>query len=98
MPQKYKKKTSQGSWSRDSLRSALRRIKAGDISIRKAMAQYGIPRSTLQDYMKRDSNEKLTRGRDTVFSAEAELELVRYTRVMSSQFYGLTKNDLRRLA
>ena len=67
------------------------------MSTKKAAESHGVPRSTLQRYLKQchedGSVEKKTMGRRCVLSTEQEEELSSILTEMESRLYGLTTED-----
>ena len=70
-------------------------------STKRAAESHGIPRSTLQRYLKQcekdGSVEKKTMGKDSILSAEQEKELTAILTEMESRLYGLSPLDLRKV-
>ena len=103
MPRNYTKKTNpRALWSSESLNSALRAIKNG-MSQRQASRSFGIPKTTLLDYMKRSNQtgtipSKKQMGGAPVFTPDQEKEIKEYVLLLSKLFYGITKTELRKLA
>lgn len=71
------------------------------MSTKKAAESHGVPRSTLQRYLKQchedGSVEKKTMGRRCVLSTEQEEELSSILTEMESRLYGLTTEDVRKV-
>ena len=91
-------------WGLDELEIAKRDVSQG-MSVRKASARYSIPRTTLRDHVQgrvRSSSGKaprpLSKGRPTLLGETYEQQLKEYALNMSKIYYGITRNDLRRLA
>ena len=80
-----------------TLRSALRAVGSG-MSIRNAVKQFGIPRTTLRDRLKTNDYEKPKLGKKTVFSDDFEDELSERIIHVANMFYGITTEKLAALA
>ena len=93
----YKRKTERGGWSPATLRSAVRAVERG-LSVRNAVKQFGIPRTTLRDRLKTKHYEKPTLGKQAVFSEDFEDELAERIIYVSNMFYGITTEKLASLA
>lgn len=97
MPRNYKRKTSKGSWSVTELQAAAARIRQG-VSMRKVAKETGIPFSTLQKRMKKETFDIPKLGRHPVFNEEQENTLTDRILLLSKIFHGLTINQLRKIA
>jgi DNA-binding transcriptional MerR regulator len=85
-------------WSQQALNDAMKAVFEGQ-SVKSASNEYGIPRKTLSDYLKRgNGSTKLRTGPSTVFSREQEEELVTRIKRMHKIGFPLTRNDIRRTA
>jgi len=60
MARKYKRKTQQGSWNKNSMRKAIVAVESGVSGYLKASKQYGIPKATLFRRVKQLN--KITKG------------------------------------
>ena len=106
MVRNYKAKGKRLNWDGESLQKAIADIKNKTFTIRAASRAYGIPRTTLQDAMHRkyetiDGSQQYGPGkigRKPVLGDAFERELKDYAIKMSSLYYGITKNDLCKLA
>ena len=92
------------SWGLDELELARQDVSRG-ASVRPTSAKYNIPRTTLRDHISgrvRSSSgtapKPLCKGRPTLLGERFENQLVEYALNMGEIFYGITRNDLRRLA
>lgn len=70
---------------------------------KKASKQFNVPKTTLMrlsnmKYGTPEEAAKTKRGRLTVLGKDLEEELVHYCLAMEASFFGLTRNDLRRMA
>lgn len=64
------------------------------ISIRKAAAAHGVPKSTLYDYASGKVEIGSRPGPDTILTAAEELKIVEYIKNMSIIGYGRTKEQV----
>ncbi|CAG9574808.1 unnamed protein product [Danaus chrysippus] len=103
MPRKRTRTTTTASWTVDSLENAVSVLKRGGISVYKVSQQTGIPYSTLK---KRYNLAKAggssykhspKLGRSTVFNVAQEEILANHLRTMSNKFYGLTREQFRKV-
>ena len=58
MVRRYKKKDKVRQWNPKDLELALKEVRSGQISTRAAAKKYGIPKSTMQDYVKGNNHCK----------------------------------------
>lgn len=90
-----------GQWKSSSLKEAVKAVLMYKWSIKRAAKTHGIPRSTLQRYLKQchtdGSVQKKTMGRNSILTPDQEQELSSILREMESRLYGLTPVDLRRV-
>lgn len=97
MPRNYKRKTGRVRWSQDQLAKAKEAVNGG-MSVKRAALNYGVPRTTLQDHV----CGKVARSKlgpiEPVFTPEQEEELVLHLLDLESRFYGITMEDVRKLA
>ncbi|KAK9871778.1 hypothetical protein WA026_014233 [Henosepilachna vigintioctopunctata] len=99
----YKKKSSRGSWSVESMKHAIVAVLGKSAGYRKAAQLHGVPQTTLERHV-----AKIRKGEVSlysapgnfkpVFSKQEEEELVRYQKDMDKRFFGLTTVVLRKLA
>lgn len=97
-PEKKRKK-----WDSKSMQLAVKAVKDIKMKYLKASKTYGVPRSTLENYVNnktKDVDELIcTRlGRKHVLGDELEKELVRYCLIMEDRFFVLTVRDIKQLA
>lgn len=82
--------------------SAMNAVSEKKMGFLKASKQFSVPRSTLQRlvHLGLPAEEAVSRklGRKPLMSSKMEAELVHYLLLMEQKFYGLTRNDVRRLA
>ncbi|XP_023310354.1 uncharacterized protein LOC111691547 [Anoplophora glabripennis] len=101
---KYKKKTSRGEWSKESMKQAVEKVLNKEMGYRKAALQYSVPQTTLERHVnaiktKGEMNLDLPLGPiATVFSKKEENELVEYLKEMEARLFGLSTLELRSLA
>ena len=90
-----------GQWQDISLKNAVRAVSMYNWSTKKAAETHGIPRSTLQRYLKQcntdGSVEKQTMGRRCTMSVEQENELSKLLQEMESRLYGLSPVEVRKI-
>ena len=100
MVRTYTRTSTQGSYGSDQLALAVAAVGKGQ-SIHGAGAEYGIPRRTLRRHcigaVRLPCHVALARKR-CVFSDVFEKELVGCAQEMAKRMYGLTTNDMKRLA
>jgi len=100
MVRKYKRRTQRGSYGSEALTSALAALREGQ-SLKKTARDYGIPARTLRRHrdgkVSKPGSSVLGRF-GTVFSEEFESVLVSHIMAMERALFGLTTNDMRRLA
>jgi len=93
--------SSHGDWQHRDLQVAFRAVLMYNVSKKKAAAMYGIPRSTLQRYIKickvDGGVEKKERGRQTTLSKEHESELCSIILDMERRLYGLRPQAVRKI-
>lgn len=97
MPRKYRRKTTRGSWTEQTLKAALNDIENGR-SLRQVSIAFGIPRSTLQDHRRAGNFSKLSLGRKPVFSKDEENELLLQVIKLGQLFYGITPLEIKKCA
>lgn len=97
MPRTNKRKTNKQSWTVETLNAALNAVKDG-LAVRKAARQFGIPESTLRDNKKRETVTKLSLGRKPTFTKDQEKDIADHVIKLSKMFYGITPDELRRVA
>lgn len=90
-------------WDKVKMKSAVIAVKNKEMGLLKASKTYGVPRSTLKDYVKKplEDIQKLLDvplGRKPILPVELEDELVEYCMNMECSYYGLTARDLKRMA
>jgi hypothetical protein len=102
MPRNYKRKTSRGDWSQESMTAALDAVKNG-MAYKKASKEYLVPIMSLKRRAKAKNKIavgaiKYLGGKKPVFTIEQENEIVDHIKDMETRMYGLTKKELLSLA
>ena len=89
MPSKYTRKTSKPAWTSGQMKAAINATQNGR-KTREVSRSFGIPRSTLQDRLKHnsDTSEPLM-GRHAVFTKNDEELLANQVIRLSKLFYGM---------
>lgn len=89
-------------WTQNDLEAALRALKAKTVGLNECSRIYQIPKPTLKRHLlcrnKISNDGKIHKGRPCVLSAYIEKELAQHLLYMESCMFGLTINDVRRLA
>lgn len=104
MVRSYKRKTTRGEWSKESMKNAVEKVLSSEMGYRKAALEYKVPQTTLERHVKAirikgEMKLDLPLGPiKTVFSYEEENELVKYLKEMEARLFGLTTLELRSLA
>ncbi|KAJ8970737.1 hypothetical protein NQ314_001050 [Rhamnusium bicolor] len=99
----YKRKSTQYSWNEESMIAAIRAVRSDELSQNAAARQYDVPVATLHRRLKTGKDEieasrkKLGRF-TTVFTSKLENALAEHVLNMEKIFFGLSTNELRRLA
>ncbi|KAF2898043.1 hypothetical protein ILUMI_08132 [Ignelater luminosus] len=97
MVHKYKKKTSQGTWSKDVMETAINLCRAGE-SVKGTAKKYGLAYATLYRHVKIGvASPQLGRFRP-VLTEDQETELVNYLKDMDAVFFSLTRVEFMSLA
>ena len=81
-------------WAQNDLEKAVGQVIAGHMSLRKAAAFYGIPKSTLSEYTTGRRTIGSTRGPPTILTADEERKIVDWALEMSRIGYGRTKEQI----
>lgn len=100
MPNKYIRKSVQtrGTWSQHDLSEAIKSVVNGNSSVRRASAEFNIPRKTLERRIKTGNSQKGNMGPSSVFGIENERRLSRHILSMQNRGFPLTRDDLRSIA
>jgi transposase len=90
-----------GKWNDVQLKLAVKAVLIDGKSKKQAAKIHGIPRQTLQDYIRRMTNndecgiQKKKNGRPTTLTENQELELVDLIKMMADRLYGLSPKVVR---
>jgi len=76
------------------LEDAVRAVKSGEFSVRKAAEEFGVPRQTILDHVHDDDISKHI-GRPTILSDKEEALLLDYINVMAQWGFPFSALDLR---
>lgn len=100
MPNKYTRKAvhARGAWTQENLTQAIRIVVNENMSIRRASAEFNIPRKTLERRIKTGNSEKGNMGPSCTFGKENEDRLSRHILTMQKRGFPLTRDDLRTIA
>lgn len=101
-----KKERKKGNFSEESMKRAVTLVKEKNYSLRKAARETGLKHQTLARYVTKSKNAdggNLKRFKPNyevrkVFNAEQESELVQYAKTSAAICFGLTTNDMRKMA
>ena len=97
-----KNKTKRKNWNYEDMVRAIKSVRNKGVGLKKASKMLLVPRPTLQRLLRVDKPSEeaaLTKlGRNPIMGEELETELVEYLLIMESKFYGLTRQDVRRVA
>ena len=81
-------------WSQKDLASAIEAIKKENLSLRTAADRFGVPKSTLYNYLHGKSEKP---GPSSILNPDEEAKLVQYAIHMTEIGYGQTKQQLQYL-
>ena len=102
MPRHTARQTDKGLWTQEDLTAALKAIRSGEISKNEAHKRFRIGRATLDRYLKSSRGGEALKismkTKNMVFTEAEEEALARYAIECSRMFYGLTINELQRVA
>lgn len=99
----YTRKSNRQSWDQANMQRAIDTINNKEMGWQRASKTFGIPQATLRRRVQ-GKNKQLTGvekglGRyQTTFSRELEIDLVSHIKELESRLFGLTLDDVRRLA
>lgn len=88
----------QGRWKPDSMGKAFDAVRSNSMTIRKAARTFGVPKSTLQRRLSGKVASNSPASRPPVFSVEQEAQLVGHILDMEARGFGLTVQDICKLA
>ena len=82
------------------MENAVKAVSNKEMGLLKASKFYSVPRSTLKDYVKNNGKNTIDAriGRKPILPLELEKDLERYCLEMEDKYYGLTRNDIKRMA
>lgn len=99
----YKRKSSRGDWTPESMLEAVTRVRNREMTLGEASNAFGISKTTLfrrvnlkKKVVRQD--EKYLGGHRRVFDASFEKDLEEYVLDMSSRLFGITNAELRQMA
>lgn len=99
----YKRKSSRGDWTPESMLEAVTRVRNREMTLGEASNAFGISKTTLfrrvnlkNKVVRQD--EKYLGGHRRVFDASFEKDLEEYVLDMSSRLFGITNAELRQMA
>lgn len=97
------KKNVRQQWNSEDMENAIRAVREKKKTLSEASSCFNVPKATLcrkvndtEKSPKELANTKL--GRKPTLPADLEKDLVEYCVLMESKLYGLTRNDIRRMA
>ena len=102
----YKRKSTRGTYSRETLEAAAASVIFGGLSIRKSATEYGVNYKTLRRYITKYKNNQFSlQGvpigyviNSHVLTKDMERNLADYVKKAAQIYHGITITDLRRLA
>uniref|UniRef100_A0A8D9EKN5 HTH CENPB-type domain-containing protein n=1 Tax=Cacopsylla melanoneura TaxID=428564 RepID=A0A8D9EKN5_9HEMI len=103
----YQRKTTRQSWCQEEMTQAIQEVLSGNMGYMKASKTYHVPQSTLEDRVRKARVQNLSSAEAArkslgrykpVFNTEQESEIVDHVLLMEQRLFGLTLEDLRRLA
>eukprot|EP00057_Strongylocentrotus_purpuratus_P025733 XP_011680207.1 PREDICTED: uncharacterized protein LOC105445837 [Strongylocentrotus purpuratus] len=103
MVRSYKRKSTRQTWDEEAMKAAIKAVTNNGLGLKKASAEFSVPKATLRRRVKGLNKSaigaaKLMGNFKTTFPEEIEKDHVDYIHQMELMMYGLTSNDLRRLA
>lgn len=97
MPRHYQRKT-ETKYKLVDLEKAVEAVKNKKLSLGKAATTYSVPKSTIHDYIQKETIKTPKTGRKAIFSKGQEAELEKHILNCCKQFYGLTIEIVRKIA
>ena len=88
------KKRPNHQYSESALQDALAQIRYGKLTIRKASKNYGVPRSTIQDKLKLQSDIPRKMGPSSILSVDEEKRIVQWVINLTKCGFPLKTDDL----
>lgn len=100
MPNKYVRKaiSVRGNWQQEDLVHAIEAVRLQNMSVKRASAEFKIPRKTLERRLKNNNTEKGNMGPSCVFGKANEERLSRHILTMQKYGFPLTRDDVRSIA
>ena len=81
-------------YSKNELEQAIEKVSEGEMSLRQAEGAFGVPKSTLSDYIPGKVKIGQTQGPPTVSTNEEEARLARWAMEMAMIGYGQPKEQI----
>jgi len=99
MPKTYHRKTERAQWSPYAMLAAMNDVKQKKLTVYQSSVVHGVPRSTLNYRLKTETDEfKAAYVRETIIGYKNEDLLVERIIRLQRVGFGLTANDIRRMA
>src|SRR6218665_2788411 len=103
MVRTYVRKSTRQSWDEIAMPNAVDAVKKGEMGVQKASVTFGVPKTTLRRRA-RNKNKRVNDGakdlggRGSKLCEAMEIDLVSYIVRIEEKFFGLTMEDVRKLA
>lgn len=103
MPRVYKRKTNQQGWDSTAMEQAIKAVRIDKMPFATAAKTFHVPRNTLKRRVLGENKDAVESKQvlgnyRPVFNQDQENELVEHLLALEQSFYGVSVNDLRRLA
>lgn len=100
MPTYYKRKSNstRGSWTEQSLQSAIDAVESGSMGVNAAARQFEIPASTLRRRLKQNNSKKVPMGPASSLGEEIENKLVNHIKKLQKYGFAPTRSMVRTMA
>ena len=85
-------------WSNRQIEEAMKAVQKGDIGINQAAREYGIPRTTLKDWVSGRVKHGTKSGPQPYLSVDEETELAKFVKQWAEVGYGKTRKDVIHIA
>lgn len=96
MPTTYKRKNdNRAKWSADALRNAIECVQNGTMGVNEAARNFGIPKSTLKDRIRKSDTTKIRCGPSSCLGDDAELKLVRHIKKLQQFGFAPDRESVR---
>lgn len=97
---RYKRKSNRESWDENNMRQAIEEVKAKRMGWLLASKTFNVPFGTLRRRANKEQGWKkgYIGGYKSTFNEELETELVQHIKKMETMFFGLSTEDVRKLA